>query len=125
MSSETTAPANSNGELALQIPLRLDSYGVWRVIGTRITLGLVVDCFERGWSPVEIASRYDSLKLTDVYQVVSFYLTQPERVKAMLVRENELAEENIRRVEADPAGRALREKILARWAERQKQPQAA
>ena len=125
MSSETTAPANSNGELALQIPLRLDSYGVWRVIGTRITLGLVVDCFERGWSPVEIASRYDSLKLTDVYQVVSFYLAQPERVKAMLVRENELAEENIRRVEADPAGRALREKILARWAERQKQPQAA
>ncbi len=125
MSSGTTALANGNDRLALQIPLRLDGYGVWRVIGTRITLGLVVDCFERGWSPVEIASRYDSLKLTDVYQVVSLHLADPVRVKSMLVRENAIAEENIRRVEADPAGRALREKIRVRWEERQKQPQAA
>lgn len=116
-----TAAASGNSELALQIPLRLDSSGVWRVMGTRITLGLVADCFERGWSPEEIASRYDSLKLTDVYQVVSFYLARPERVKAMLVQEDEVADEGESLIATDTKSAEWRRKLLARWEERKRQ----
>jgi hypothetical protein len=53
-----------------EIPLAKDAHGVYRAGGTRVTLDLVVRAFNRGATAEEIAQKYDSLRLPDVYQVI-------------------------------------------------------
>jgi uncharacterized protein (DUF433 family) len=96
------------------IPLAMDAQGVFRVGGTRVTLDLVISAFQRGASAEEIAQDFPSLELSDVYQVIGYYLTHS----------SELAEyfETRARAEADllaanredwqPKG--LRDRLLAR-----------
>lgn len=69
--------------LALQIeptPLHTDEHGVVRVGPTRVTLDQVVHAFRDGVTPEEIAMRYDTLDLGDVYSTVAYYLHHPESV---------------------------------------------
>jgi uncharacterized protein (DUF433 family) len=56
------------------IPLRLDANGVLRVGNTRVTLDTVIDAYHEGASAEEVARRYDSLTLADVYGVFAYYL---------------------------------------------------
>ncbi len=56
------------------IPLVKDSHGVYRVGGTRVTLDLVVHAFNHGATAEEIAQKFPSLELSDVYQVIGYYL---------------------------------------------------
>lgn len=53
-----------------EIPLTKDAHGVYRIGGTRVTLNLVVRAFNRGATAEEIVQKYDSLRPTDVYQVI-------------------------------------------------------
>jgi len=57
-----------------EIPLARDAQGAFRVGGTRITLDLVVRAFNRGATAEEIVQKYCSLQLSDVYQVIGYYL---------------------------------------------------
>jgi uncharacterized protein (DUF433 family) len=56
------------------LPLATDNDGVIRVTGTRISLDLVVEVFQDGATPEEIAIQYPSLSLPVVYAVISYYL---------------------------------------------------
>jgi uncharacterized protein (DUF433 family) len=56
------------------IPLVKDSHGVFRIGGTRVTLDLVVRAFNRGATAEEILQKFPSLELSDVYQVIGYYL---------------------------------------------------
>ena len=56
------------------IPLAKDACGVYRVGGTRVTLDLVVRTFNRGATAEEIVQKFPSLELSDVYQVIGYYL---------------------------------------------------
>jgi uncharacterized protein (DUF433 family) len=56
------------------IPLARDAHGVFRVGGTRVTLDLVVAAFQRGATAEEIARDFPSLELSDIYQVIGYYL---------------------------------------------------
>src|ERR1700690_1752742 len=49
-------------------------HGVYRVGGTRVTLDLVVRAFDRGATAEEIVQKLPSLELSDVYQVIGYYL---------------------------------------------------
>ncbi len=96
------------------IPLRQDEAGIVRVAETRVTLDSVVWAFRGGATPEEIAARYPTLRLSDVYSVISYYLHQTETVDAYL-RQQEARVANIRRVlevRHDPAG--IRDRLLAR-----------
>jgi len=57
-----------------EIPLARDAQGVYRVGSTRVTLDLVVRAFNRGATAEEIVQKYASLQLSDVYQVIGYYL---------------------------------------------------
>ena len=57
-----------------EIPLAKDSHGVYRVGGTRVTLDLVARAFNRGATAEEIVQKFPSLELSDVYQVIGYYL---------------------------------------------------
>ena len=97
-------------------PLLTDQDGVVRVGGTRVTLDTVVYAFEDGASPEEIALRYPSLQLADIYSTVSYYLRNRPAVREYLERREAQAREVRRQNEErfDPTG--IRERLLARKA---------
>lgn len=100
------------------IPLETDADGVVRVGGTRVTLDTVVAAFKEGATAEEIVYQYPSLNLTDVYFVIAYYLQHRPDVEAYLRwrqrQANKVCEQNEARF--DPHG--IRERLLARRAER-------
>jgi uncharacterized protein (DUF433 family) len=95
------------------IPLVKDSHGVYRVGGTRVTLDLVVHAFNRGATAEEIAQKFPSLELSDVYQVIGYYLKyRAELCDYFKTRELEEQALLADHPEWSPAG--LRERLIAR-----------
>ncbi len=60
--------------LTLNLPLRLDEAGRWRVGNTRIPIETVIIAFQQGSSPEQIVENFDVLQLAHVYQIVGYYL---------------------------------------------------
>jgi uncharacterized protein (DUF433 family) len=102
--------------VARPVPLREDEDGVLRVAGTRVRLETVLGAYDQGCSPEEIRLKYPSLKLTDVYAVITYYLWHQQEVDAYLEERRRKEEEIKRENEArfPPAG--VRERLLARRA---------
>lgn len=95
------------------IPLVRDVDGVYRIGGTRVTLDLVVRAFNRGATAEEIVQRFTSLELSDVYQVIGYYLKHSAEFAGYLQkREREERELLAAHPEWSPKG--LRERLLAR-----------
>ena len=95
------------------IPLARDAQGTYRVGGTRVTLDLVVRAFNRGATAEEIVQKYDVLQLSDVYQVIGYYLKHADELAEYF--ENRVGEEDgllSSHPEWAPIG--LRDRLLAR-----------
>ncbi|UCH93243.1 MAG: DUF433 domain-containing protein [Candidatus Aminicenantes bacterium] len=97
-----------------QVPLKIDSHGVARVGGTRVTLDTVIATFNEGATAEEIVIRYPSLHLADVYAVLSYYLRHQQEVKTYLhQRQNAVKQiRNQNQTLFDSHG--VRERLLAR-----------
>ncbi|HEY9853802.1 MAG TPA: DUF433 domain-containing protein [Leptolyngbyaceae cyanobacterium] len=100
-------------------PLKTDADGVVRVGETRVTLDTIVAVFQQGATPEEISDRYPSLKLADIYATIAFYLNHQQEVEAYLQQRQQQAEEvrQMNRARFDPQG--LRDRLVARKAERE------
>jgi uncharacterized protein (DUF433 family) len=99
------------------IPLARDEQGAYRIGGTRITLDLVVRAFNRGVTVEEIAQKYDGLKLSDIYQVIGYYLKHADELSGYF--ENRAhAEDGLLSSHPDWAPAGLRDRLLARRAPR-------
>lgn len=99
------------------VPLTRLENGVYRVTGTRIPLERIIECYKAGLTPEDIVDAYDSLRLSDVYTIIGYYLDHKEEVEAYLREQDEEAEEIRRMIEAaQPPRPGLREELLARWA---------
>lgn len=96
------------------IPLLTDTDGVIRVAGTRVTLETVVQAFDTGATPEEIAQDFPVLQLDDVYAVITYCLRHRKEVEAYLERRQALAGTVRRKVEADYPQTGLRERLLSR-----------
>lgn len=55
-----------------------------RIRGTRVAIEIVLDDYLSGFSPEEIAARYRSLTLTQVYAVITYYLQHQSEVDTYL-----------------------------------------
>jgi len=101
--------------LTVAVPLREDPPGVFRVGASRVLLELVLRAFKAGATPEAIVQSYDTLKLQDVYAVVSRYLVDPAPFDDYLRRCDGAAIETRRKLEElqGPQGN-LREILLAR-----------
>ncbi len=98
------------------VPLRADSDGTIRVVGTRLTLDTIVTAYRDGAPPEEIAKRFPGLSLPDVYAVIGYYLRFPREVEAYL-DERTLAAEALRReIEDVNPPKLSRDRLLARCA---------
>lgn len=96
------------------IPLETTADGVIRVGGTRVPLETVVQVFDSGAAPEEIARDFPVLRLDDVYAVVTYYLRHRDEVEAYLQTRGSQAREVRRKVEARFSQTGLRERLLAR-----------
>ena len=99
------------------VPIEIDTHGVMRIAGTRVTLDTVVAAFEQGATAEEIAQQYTSLDLADVYSVIGFYLRWRGEILDYLVQRQQQAQvirkQNEHRF--DPHG--IRDRLLARLSE--------
>ena len=104
-------------ELIETMPLAQDEHGVYRVGGTRVTLDLVLAEFRGGSTAEEIASQYATLRLSDVYQVIGYYLKHQTEMDQYTERR---AREQQALLAAHPEWHpdGLRDRLLARQANR-------
>jgi uncharacterized protein (DUF433 family) len=98
------------------VPLEMHPDGVVRVGGTRVTLHSVVAAFSQGATAEEIAQRYPSVSLADIYAVIAYYLRRRSDVEDYLQRRRDRASAVRRANEGrfDPEG--VRDRLLARRA---------
>jgi len=96
------------------VPLHVDTDGVVRVGGTRLTLDTIVAGFLEGATAEELAQQYPSVSLADLYSVIGFYLRHRPEVQEYLDKRQQEAkivrEQNEARY--DPLG--VRDRLLAR-----------
>jgi uncharacterized protein (DUF433 family) len=101
--------------LTITVPLWEDPPGVLRVGKSRVLLELVLKAFQRGESPEGIVRSYRTLKLADVYSVISRYLANPAPFDEYLRRCDAEAEVVRHQVEAaGMTGGVSKEELLAR-----------
>lgn len=101
--------------LTLTIPLREDPPGVLRVGKSRVLLELVIHAFQQGKTPESIVQSYDTLDLSDVYAVVSYYMANPDPIDEYLCECDLKAEAVWKKIEASqPPRESLRQLITAR-----------
>ncbi|MCW9682681.1 DUF433 domain-containing protein [Dolichospermum planctonicum UHCC 0167] len=100
-------------------PLEFTTDGVIRIGKTRVTLDTVIAVFKQGTTAEEIAYRYPSLKLADIYATIAFYLNHQQEVEVYLQQRQQQAQE-IRKInEARFDSQGMRDRLLARKAERE------
>ena len=96
------------------IPLTQDANGVYRVANTRVTLDLIVRAFNRGATAEEIVQDFPSLELSDVYQVIGYYLKHsPELAQYFAMRDGQ-EQALLAAHEEEWSPRGLRQRLLAR-----------
>jgi len=99
------------------VPLVADADGRLRVSGTRITLETVVTAFGDGATAEEIVQQYPSLRLGDVYAILTFYIRRRPDIDAYL-RQRRRDTESVREeneMRFDPRG--IRTMLLTRRVE--------
>ena len=96
------------------VPLQVDTDGVVRVGGTRVTLDTIVLGFLEGATAEELAQQYSSISLADIYSTIGYYLRRRSEVDAYLEQRKKYSRQVREMNEAryDPVG--VRERLLAR-----------
>lgn len=101
-------------EVVEAIPLSKDADGVYRVGGTRVTLDLVVRAFNRGATAEEIAQDFSSLQLSDIYQVIGYYLKHHSELAEYFAMRAREEQEILEAHQEKWSPHGLRERPLAR-----------
>ena len=101
--------------IAIDVPLRTDEHGKIRVGDTRVLLELVIHAFNQGETAEGIVDSYPTLKLSDVYSIIAYYLTHRSEVDSYVNKANDAAEQIQREIEANysPETKALRARLRA------------
>ncbi|HEX7448467.1 MAG TPA: DUF433 domain-containing protein [Pirellulales bacterium] len=81
-------------------PLREDTSGALRVGDSRVLLELVIGDFQDGATPEEICQRYSTLRLSDVYSVIAYYLRHREDIDPYLADRERKTQEMAVQIEA-------------------------
>ncbi len=109
----------------IDVPLRTDQDGVLRVGNTRITFKVLIAAYQQGDTPEEIAEGFDTLKLEEIYAVITYYLSHKEEADRYIQRANEEAERFRQAYEAEnPKAAEFNAKIRALRDEKRRQDQS-
>jgi uncharacterized protein (DUF433 family) len=100
--------------ITVVVPLFTDTDGAIRVRGTRVLLDVIVTAFLAGATADEIAQKFPTLALADVYQIIAYYLNNTAAIDSYVAqRQAEAAVlENEMKQRFNSVG--LRARLLAR-----------
>lgn len=104
-------------ETTQTVPLTVVDGGQIRITGSRVSLDVVVRHYQRGESPEEIREAFPTLRLADIYAVISYYLNHSAEVEEYLQQQEVKAEELRQKIESSPFRvdrEGLRERLMAR-----------
>lgn len=109
-------------ETTINAPLTTWEDGSIRITGSRVPIDTVLYHFKLGATAEEIAYKFPSLRLADIYGAVYYYLANREEVEAYLRAREAQADAVQQRIESDPEYQQwraeMRERLLARRAEK-------
>lgn len=108
-----------NFPATVALPLRVDLGDVIRVGQTRVTLLTLILDFQQGASPEEIVNHFSTLRLSDVYTVLGYYLDHKDKIDAFVAEELRFAEEMAHEYRAAHPELPTKEQLLARLEARQ------
>lgn len=109
----------------IDVPLRTDADGVLRVGNTRVTFKVIIAAYNHGDTPEEIAEGFDTLKLEQIYAVITYYLSHKEEADRYIQRANEEAERFRQAYEAEnPQSAEFYAKMRALRDEKRRQDQS-
>ncbi|WP_246605394.1 DUF433 domain-containing protein [Sphaerospermopsis torques-reginae] len=97
-------------------PLETTKDGVVVIRNSRVTLDTIVAVFNQGVTAEEIAYRYPSLMLADVYAAIAFYLHHQEEVDSYLQQRQQQKQEVRQINEARFNAQDLRNRLISRQA---------
>ncbi len=100
------------------LPLRSTEDGTIRIADSRVSLDSVVHHYKLGASAEQIAQKFPTLDLADVYSAISYYLNHEETVEEYLRQQEARGDEVQKEIESDPQYQTrsaeLRAQLLAR-----------
>lgn len=100
------------------MPLTRWNDGTIRIGNTRVLLDIVIYAFNEGRTPEEIVINYPTLKLSEVYGAITYYLQNKDQIdNYMAQRENE-TQQLWAKIESEPNQKFLRQKLLAQRAQK-------
>lgn len=99
------------------VPFTRNEDGSIRVGSTRVLLDLVVHAFNEGQTPEEIVIQYPTLKLSEVYSTIAYYLENQVEIDTYVAQRAQEAEQLWERIESDPNQKRLRETLLRKRAQ--------
>ena len=104
------------------VPLTLTRDGTIRITESRVSLDSIVHHFELGATAEQIAQKFPSLPLADIYAAITYYLNHREAVEEYLQQQEAEADVIQQRIEADSQYQAamaeMRERLLTRQSAR-------
>lgn len=108
------------------VPLTQLENGTLRITGTRIPLELVVEHYNAGETPEQIVEAFDTLRLSDVYTLVGYYLENRAAIDEYVRRMDELGDEMERKIKAElPLRSGFKQELKDRWTRLQAQRNAS
>ena len=96
------------------VPLTRWKDGSIRVVGSRVTMDVIVHNYKQGATAEQIQEDFPTLALRDVYGVIAYYLDHAEAVEDYLRERRQEAAEIRQTLESEFPSDALRERIRAR-----------
>lgn len=92
-------------------------YGAIRIKGHRVGIELILEQYKSGISPEDIARRFPTIRLEDVYATILYYLEHRDTLDPWLAETEEWSQQDMTKKDAHPSavGRRLREL----WRQRQ------
>jgi uncharacterized protein (DUF433 family) len=98
-------------------PLHQDARGMIRVIGSRITLGTLVNKYKGGDTPQDLHEGFPSLTLAQIKGVIAWYLNHTAEADEYLQRVETEYEALRREIESRPGYKEFNDLIKHRWAQ--------
>lgn len=98
------------------VPLLKDASGALRVVGSRVTVDVLVAAFDAGQTPEEIVQQYPSLDLAAVYAVLAYVIKHRPEIDAYLAQRARVAGDVLTENERRFPERGIRERLLRRRA---------
>lgn len=91
----------------VDVPIRIDEHGKIRVGETRVLLELVIHAFNGGETPESIIDSYSTLRLSDVYAVIAYYMAHRAEVDEYVRASDSRAEQIQRDIESGYTNESL------------------